>query len=100
MVKNLENTHTHTYMLLLLLQAQSCLTLWDPMDCSPSGSSVQGIFQARILEWVEISSSRGSSQPQGWNLHLLLLLHWQEDSLPLSHLGSIYLSTYIFLLYS
>ena len=36
----------------------------DPMDCSPPGSSVHGIFQARILEWVAISSSRGSSQPR------------------------------------
>ena len=35
--------------------AQSCLTLWDPTDCSPPGSSVQGIFQARILEWVAVS---------------------------------------------
>ena len=44
--------------------AQSCLTLCDPMDCSPPGSSVHGILQARILEWVAISSSRGSSQPR------------------------------------
>ena len=42
--------------------AQSCPTLCVPMDCSPPGSSVHGIFQARILEWVAISSSRGSSQ--------------------------------------
>ena len=42
----------------------SCLTLSDRMDCSPPGSSVHGIFQARILEWVTISSSRGSSQPR------------------------------------
>ena len=42
--------------------AQSCPTLCNPMDCSPPGSSVHGIFQARILEWVDISSSRGSSQ--------------------------------------
>ena len=41
-----------------------CLTLCNPMDCSPPGSSVHGIFQARILEWVTISSSRGSSQPR------------------------------------
>ena len=41
--------------------AQSCLTLCDPMDCSPSGSSVHGIFQAKILEWVATCSSRGSS---------------------------------------
>ena len=37
--------------------AQSCLTLWNPMDCSPAGSSVHGILQARILEWVAISFS-------------------------------------------
>ena len=43
---------------------QSCLTLCDPMDCSPSGSSVHGILQARILEWVAILFSRGSSQPR------------------------------------
>ena len=38
-----------------------CLTLWDPMDCSLPGSSVHGIFQARILEWVAISSSSGQA---------------------------------------
>ena len=46
--------------------AQSCLTLCDPMDCSPSGSSVHGIFQSRILEWVAISFSRRSSWPRDW----------------------------------
>ena len=46
----------------LCLVTQPCLSLCDPMDCSPPGSSVQGIFQARILEWVAIPSSRGSSQ--------------------------------------
>ena len=44
--------------------AQSCLTLCDPMDCILPGSSAHGILQARILEWVAISSSRGSSQPR------------------------------------
>ena len=44
--------------------AQSCPTLRDPMDCSLSDSSVHGIFQARVLEWVAISFSRGSSQPR------------------------------------
>ena len=39
-------------------------SLWDPMDCSPLGSSVQRILQARILECVAISSSRGSSRPR------------------------------------
>ena len=46
------------------LVAQSCLTLCDPMGCSPPGSSVHGILQARILEWVAISFSRGSSRPR------------------------------------
>ena len=44
--------------------AQLYPTLCDPMDCNPPGSSVHGILQARILEWVVISSSRGSSQPR------------------------------------
>ena len=43
---------------------QSCLTLSDPMDCSLPDFSVHGIFQARVLEWVAISFSRGSSQPK------------------------------------
>ena len=43
---------------------QSCLTLWDPMDCSSSGSSVHWFLQARILEWVVTSSSRGPSWPK------------------------------------
>ena len=44
--------------------AQSCPALCDPMDCSPPGSSIHGVFQARIREWVAISFSRGSSQPR------------------------------------
>ena len=43
---------------------QLCLTLCDPMDCSLLGSSVHGILQNRILEWVAIPFSRGSSQPR------------------------------------
>ena len=43
---------------------QSCLTLCDPMDCSLPGFFVHGILQARILEWVAMSDSRGSSQPR------------------------------------
>ena len=54
---------------------QSCLTLWDPMNCSPPGSSVHGILQAGILEWVAIPSSRGSSQPRVEKLCLLCFLH-------------------------
>ena len=62
---------------------------WDPKDCSPPGSSVHGILQARILEWVPISFSRGSSPPSDQiRISLLHLLHWQADCLPLSHQGS------------
>ena len=44
-----------------VLVAQSCPTLWDHVDCNPPGFSVHGILQARILEWVGSSFSRGSS---------------------------------------
>ena len=47
-----------------VLVAQSCPTLCGPMDCSLLGSSVHGILQARILKWVAIPFSRGSSQPR------------------------------------
>ena len=53
----------------LALVAQSCPTLCDPMDCSPTVSSVQGIVQARILEWIAIPFfSRGSFQPRDQTL--------------------------------
>ena len=45
---------------------QICPTLWDPLDCSPPSSSVHGISQARILEWVAKPSSRVSSWPRDW----------------------------------
>ena len=61
--------------------AQLCLTLCHSINCSLPGSFVHGILQARILETVAISSSRGSSWPRDWTLC------WQADSLPLSHLG-------------
>ena len=43
---------------------QLCPTLCNPMDCIPPGSPIHGILQARILEWVAMLSSRGSSQPR------------------------------------
>ena len=64
-------------------------TLCDPIDCSLPGSSVLGIFQAKILEQVAISSSRGSSQFRGGTC-ISCFPHWQVDSLPLSHLGRLY----------
>ena len=48
----------------MCIPSQLHLTLWDLMDCSPSGSCVHGIFQTWILEWVAISYSRGSSKPR------------------------------------
>ena len=53
--------------------AQSCLTPRDPMDCSPPGSSVLGIFQARVLEWVAISFSTVGWEP-GKNISEQLFL--------------------------
>ena len=50
----------------LFVAAQSCMTICDPMDCSPPGSSVHGTLQARILEWGAMPSSRGSSQARDW----------------------------------
>ena len=57
----------------------------DPKNCSPPGSSVHGILQARILEWVAVCSSRGSSWPR--DQILFCLLHWQAGSLPLAPPG-------------
>ena len=57
----------HLFLLLLLVSEWSHCCVWlfaTPVDCSPPGSSVHGILQARILEWVAISFSRGSSQPK------------------------------------
>ena len=61
----------------------------DPMNQRLPGSSVHGIFQARILEWAAISYFRGIFPTQGLSLHLLHLLHWQAESLILHHLGTL-----------
>ena len=53
--------HELTAQCVYMLSLQSCSTLCDPVDCSPPGSSVPGIHQTRILEWVAMSSSRGTS---------------------------------------
>ena len=66
------------------MYTQLCLTLCDSMDYSPPGSSVYGISQARTLEWVAISFSRGIFSIQGSNLSLL---YWQVESSPLNHQG-------------
>ena len=62
--------------------AQSCPTLWDPVGCSPPVSSVHGILQPSILEWVSISYSRGSSPPRDQtSISLTHLPHWWAGSL-------------------
>ena len=58
-----------------------CPTLGNPMDCSSPGPTVHGISQARIMEWVAIPVSRGSSPPGIKPASP----DWQVDSLPLSH---------------
>ena len=68
--------------------AQSCLTLCDPMDCSPQASLSMEFLQSRIPEWFAIFYSRGIFLTQGSNPRLLHLLPWQADSLPLCHVGS------------
>ena len=83
-----------------MLVAQSCPTLCDSMDCSPPGSSVRGISEARVLEWVAVYSSPGDPQNQGSNLGLL---HCRQLLYCLSHHGNpvcvyiyIHTRTYIY----
>ena len=68
MAESLQCSRETTPILLIsyvfVLVAQSCPTLCDPTGCSSPGSSVHGLFQAIILEWVAISFTRGSSQPR------------------------------------
>ena len=68
-----------------VLVVQSCPTLCDPMDFSPPGSTVHGISQARILQWVAVTL-QGIFPIQGSKLHLL---HFRQILYPLSHLGSL-----------
>ena len=67
------------------LHAQACPALSDLIDCSPPGSSVHGILQARILEVGSCFLLQGIFMAQALKPHLL---HGEVDSLPLSHLGS------------
>ena len=72
------------------MHAQLLSHIWlfcNPMDCSPTGSSVHGIFQARILEWLALSYSRGSSQPRDRICISCVSCAGKVGSLPLHHLG-------------
>ena len=75
-----------------IIQLYICAkSLCNPVDYSLPGSSVHGILQARILEWVVIPFGKGIFPIQGSNPCLLCLLHWQVGSLPLVPPGNIYL---------
>ena len=80
---------------LCVLVAQLCQILCDPMDCGLPGSSIHGIFQARILEWVAISFSRGSSQPRDriWVSHIVgrLFIDWARDVIYIYMASIIYM---------
>ena len=80
-----------------VLVAQSGLTFHDPIECSPQGSSVHGILQERILEWVAIPFSRGIFPTQGSNLGLL---HCRQILYHLSHQVNPYTSIFNFRTYS
>ena len=82
-----EENVLHTYSNCLVTKL--CLTLCDPMDCSLPCSSVHGISQARILEWVAISFPR-VCLPDPCVEPVSCLLHWQVESLSLSNLRSPY----------
>ena len=66
--------------------AQLCPTLWDPVDCNLLGFSIHGILQARILEWIAISFSRGSSRPRDrtWVSRIYVQRHVQIGSVDFS----------------
>ena len=83
--KTQEALHESTQHAVLRLAARLCLTLCNPMDCSPPGSSVHGVLQVRILEWGAMACSRGSSQTQGSNPGLP---HCRRILYHLSHQGS------------
>ena len=86
--QNLKGAHQGHFECMGAKSFQPCPTLCTPMDCCPPGSSVHGILQAWILEWIAMPSSRESSRPRDRScISLWHLLHWQEGSLPLAPPG-------------
>ena len=69
------NFHSLAYVYIYAQSLQLCMTLCNSMDCRPSGSSVHGIFQVTILEWVAVPSSGGIFLTQELNLRFWHLLH-------------------------
>ena len=78
----------------LRVQAQSYPTLWEPMNYRPPGSSVHRILQARILEWIAMSSSRGSFSPRDWTQVSCDSCLGRQIHSPLSHVGSPWVLLY------
>ena len=74
----IQRTISYFLQTLLKVVTQLCLALCDPMDWSLPGSSIHGIFRARVLEWVAMSFSRGSSLPRDWTQ----VSHISVDILP------------------
>ena len=92
-IKSLCGTHETNIILYVNYErerevTQSCPTLCNHMDCSLPGSSVHGIFQAIVLEWIAISFSKGSSQPRDTNPGLP---HCRQALYRLSHQGSLHI---------
>ena len=73
---------------------QPCPTLSNPMDCSPPASSVHGILQAKILEWVAMASSRGSSQSRDWTRISYISCFGRQILYHQLHPGSPYIYVY------
>ena len=91
----------HTAATVAAKSLQSCPTLSDPMDCSLQGSSVHGIFQVRVLEWIAISFSRGSSRSRARTQVSCIagrLYHLSHQGSPILHelLTNIYPATIIY----
>ena len=87
--ENREGTqpYIHMYPCVHAKSLQLCLTLYEPMDHSPPDFSIHGILQARVLEWVTMVTSSGSSPPRDWT-GVSCVSHFAGDSSLLSHLGS------------
>ena len=101
MVIPLEN-HQHV-VVVVVVDLLSCVRLCDPMDCSLSGSSIHGIFQGRVLEWIAISFSRDLptlqadsllSEPPGKPVTSLMTFEFTVSNTYLSIYLSIYIYTY------
>ena len=91
------NSNLNAFCVCVCSVMQSCLTVCDPMVCGPPDSSVYGIFQARILEWVAISYSRGSSPPRDQTcisciscIGRQILYHWASWEASLGFINQIF----------